>query len=61
VHRERRICIEERPTLVDTPDGHRAACHFPGELRQAGLDPATVAEAGAGAARRAAEPNPVAR
>ena len=43
VHSERRICIEQRPELTGSGDGHRAACHFPGELRRAGL---AAAEAG---------------
>jgi peptide/nickel transport system ATP-binding protein len=29
---ERTVCIEQRPTLNPTVDGHHAACHFPGEL-----------------------------
>jgi peptide/nickel transport system ATP-binding protein len=31
---ERRICIEQRPTLAQGQDGHHAACHFAGELRR---------------------------
>jgi peptide/nickel transport system ATP-binding protein len=35
---DRNICIEQRPKLAPTADGHLAACHFPGELRRAGVD-----------------------
>jgi peptide/nickel transport system ATP-binding protein len=35
---DRGICIEQRPKLSPTGDGHLAACHFPGELRQVGVD-----------------------
>ena len=35
-HPDRRICVETQPELSLTGAGHRAACHFPGELRQAG-------------------------
>jgi peptide/nickel transport system ATP-binding protein len=37
VHSDRTICIEERPRLVLTASGAHAACHFTGELTQAGL------------------------
>jgi peptide/nickel transport system ATP-binding protein len=35
---DRHICIEQRPKLANTTDGHLAACHFPGELSHAGVD-----------------------
>jgi peptide/nickel transport system ATP-binding protein len=46
VRPDRRICIEQRPKLTSTADGHLAACHFPGELRHGGLD-AAVTQTGA--------------
>jgi oligopeptide/dipeptide ABC transporter ATP-binding protein len=42
VRSERRICIEQRPELTDSGNGHRVACHFPGELRRAGLEAAAA-------------------
>lgn len=51
VHSERQICIEQRPELADSVDGHRAACHFPGELRRAGLAAAAAGVNGEALAR----------
>jgi peptide/nickel transport system ATP-binding protein len=39
---DRGICIEQRPKLAPMADGHLAACHFPGELRRAGVDAPTT-------------------
>jgi peptide/nickel transport system ATP-binding protein len=33
-HPERTVCVEESPVLATDQDGHSAACHFPGELRE---------------------------
>jgi peptide/nickel transport system ATP-binding protein len=45
VRADRGICIEQRPKLTTTTEGNLAACHFPGELRHAGLEAsATPAE-----------------